>query len=105
MIADKKPNPPFAFPVMFAEIVGISASEVRRLCRQHIIPSEKTRKGFRIDVEAGLAVLRERAATFVGHPPLVYRTNLVQQSHKINACGSKDFLSKLEALKGEPAHG
>lgn len=101
MIADNKPNPPFAFPAMFAVIAGISAKEVRRLCQQHIIPSEKTRKGFRIDVEAGLAVLRERAATFVGHPPMVYHTNLVQQPRKINACSSKDFLSKLDALKGK----
>lgn len=100
MVASKINYPAFAFPAKFAALTGLSTKEVRRLCRQHVLPNERTRKGFRIDVEAGLAALHERAATFAGHE----LSGSISHQH-INRAKSgnenKDgFLAALAALKG-----
>ena len=91
----------FAYPVRFAELTGLSATEIRRLCRQCILPNERTRKGFRIDVEAGLIALRERAATFVGHEmsrPVM--SQIWIKPRQATGSGETGFLAALEALKG-----
>ena len=92
--------PAFAFPAKFAEITGLSGKEVRRLCRQKILPNEKTRKGFRIDVEAGLTALHERAATFAGHE-LAGSISHQHINRAKSGNGNKEgFLAALESLKG-----
>ena len=98
--------PPFAWPAQFADLTGLSAKEVRKLCRQRILPCERTRKGFRIDVEAGLETLRVRAATFTGHDPIPpnyrrtdYRYVDPQQAWPTKA-REGNFFAALDALKG-----
>ena len=100
-VASKIYYPPFAFPAKFAELAGLSSKEVRRLCRQKILPNERTRKGFRIDVEAGLAALRDRAATFAGHEPTAPAHQHIN-SNRVKSCNSNKvgFLAALESLKG-----
>lgn len=96
----------FAFPSAFSSLTGLSEKEVRKLCRQRILPCERTRKGFRIDVEAGLETLRARAATFTGHDPLPqncrrtdYRHVDPQQAWSTRA-REGNFFAALDALKG-----
>ncbi len=89
--------PAFAYPSRFAEISGLPVKEVRKLCSQQIIPNERTRRGFRIDVEAALTVLQERAATFAGHKK--QRQPVYVQTPRKARRAQMDFLARLEALK------
>jgi len=97
--------PQFAFPARFAEISGLSAKEVRRLCQQHIIPNERTRKGFRIDVLAAIEVLHTRAADFVGHKPLQPPIITIRSSAGKKSQNGAGFLAALDELKGNVHHG
>ncbi len=101
-------TPAFAFPAKFAKITGLSAKEVRRLCLQKVLPNEKTRKGFRIDVEAGLIVLHERAAGFVGHDWRYNQRDIPsspQYKKKQKTKVADGFITALNALKGGNDHG
>ena len=91
----------FAFPAQFSELSGLSAKEIRRLCRQKVLPNEKTRKGFRIDVEAALAALHERAATFEGHELSRPMTHYSVRPRRATGTTETGFLKALEALKGQ----
>lgn len=59
--------PAFSYPSKFAEISGLSVKEIRTLCQRQVIPNERTKRGFRIDVKGALAALQSRAAEFTGH--------------------------------------
>lgn len=91
-------TPAFAYPRKFAEISGLSAKEVRRLCQQQVIPNERTKGGFRIDVDGALAALRERAAAFSGHnhltPTITVRT--VRKRAKVRGKTFTDMINELK---------
>ncbi len=89
--------PAFAYPSKFAEISGLPVKQVRELCAQQIIPNERTRRGFRVDVCSAMEVLQNRAATFAGHTKRMPRQAIISVPRR-SGRRATDILAAIDAL-------
>lgn len=96
-------HPLFTNAKQFAAITGRSTYEIRDLCRKQLIPSEWVGKGYRIDTEAALDVLKKRAASFEGHKYDFTATKRLYDCRRTNRRAKQSeaeaFLADLDALK------
>lgn len=95
-------NKLFANAKKFAQITGRPIENIRELCRLQQIPCERTGKEYSIDIEAAIAVLKQRAADFEGHKYDFTVTKRPEYSRAKRAGKKKseeNFLADLGDLK------